>query len=67
MTRYNHDDNRAIIPKYTATVERPDPETNLSMEKRTICCGYGEMLDRKIRLNIHRDFAGRTFDAAFAA
>ncbi len=67
VTRYNHDDNRAIIPKYTATVERPDPETNLSMEKRTICCGYGEMLDRKIRLDIHRDFAGRTFDTAFNA
>ena len=65
VTRYNHDDNRAIIPKYTATVERPDPETNLSLEKRTICCGYEELLDRKIRLNIHRDFAGRTFDSDF--
>ncbi|EOS29387.1 hypothetical protein C804_03565 [Lachnospiraceae bacterium A4] len=63
VTRYNHDDNRAIIPKYTATVERPDPEENLSLEKRTICCGYEEMLDRKIRLNIHRDFAGRTYDS----
>lgn len=65
VTRYNHDDNRAIIPKYTATVERPDPEMNLSLEKRTICCGYEELLDRKIRLNIHRDFAGRTFDSDF--
>ncbi len=65
VTRYNHDDNRAIIPKYTATVERPDPETNLSLEKRTVCCGYEELLDRKIRLNIHRDFAGRTFDSDF--
>lgn len=65
VTRYNHDDNRAIIPKYTATVERPSPETNLSLENRTICCGYEEMLDRKIRLNIHRDFAGRTFDSDF--
>lgn len=67
VTRYNHDDNRAIIPKYTATVERPDPETNLSLENRTICCGYEELLDRKIRLNIHRDFAGRTFDSDFNA
>ncbi len=67
VTRYNHDDNRAIIPKYTATVERPDPETNLSLEKRTICCGYEELLDRKIRLNIHCDFAGRTFDSDFNA
>ena len=65
ITRYNHDDNRAIIPKYTATVERPDPETKLPLENRTVCCGYEELLDRKIRLNIHRDFAGRTYDSDF--
>lgn len=55
-TKYNSTENRAIIPKYMAVVDRIDYDNEKSLEERTRCFGYKERLDRNIRYAIHDNF-----------
>lgn len=63
VTRFNHEDNHAIIPGYRATVERQKLGENKSVEERTICKGYEQLLDEQIRMNIHSNFMNQSFDS----
>lgn len=50
VTKFAHDDNYAMVPGYTATVHRGEG----SVESRTVCHGYQQMLDAKIRAELHQ-------------
>lgn len=63
VTRFNHDNNHSIIPGYKATVERQKLGEYKSVEERTICKGYEQLLDEQIRLKIHSNFVNQSFDS----
>ena len=50
VTRFAQGDNYAMVPGYTATVTRGEG----SVESRTICKGYQQTLDQKIRAELHQ-------------
>lgn len=63
VTRFNHDNNHSIIPGYKATVERQRFGEHKSVEERTICKGYEQLLDEQLRLKIHSNFMNQNFDS----
>lgn len=57
VTNFNHDDNHAIVPGYTAYVSRRNrDDANHGLESRTILKGYHQILDEQIRASIHANF-----------
>ena len=50
VTKFGHGDNYSMVPGYTATVHRGEG----SVESRTVCRGYQQMLDAKLRAELHQ-------------
>ena len=52
-TKFAHDDNYSMVPGYMASVSRGEG----SVESRTVCKGYEQILDAKIRYQMHQNLS----------